>query len=186
MASQHPTIFRTVPSHTLESEMSIMQGWGTLLKRKMQRVWLWNDEGVKNLGEACLPSIWKFTETRITHQRQKPYLFYPDFFTCQQTQPEKAMATHSSVLPGKSHGRRSLVDCSPWGLEELDTTEQLHSHFSLSCIGAGNGNPLQCSCLENPRDRGDWWAAVYGVAQSQTWLKWLSSSSNKHSSVGFQ
>ena len=49
-------------------------------------------------------------------------------------------------------------------------------HFSLSCIGEGNGNPLQCSCLENPRDRGAWWAAVYGVTQSQTWLKWLSSS----------
>ena len=56
-------------------------------------------------------------------------------------------------------------------------TEQLHFHFSLSCIGEGNGNPLQCSCLENPRDGGAWWAAIYGVAQSQTWLKWLSSSS---------
>ena len=72
------------------------------------------------------------------------------------------------LLPGKSHGRRSLVDCSPWGREESDTTEQLHFHFSLSCIGEGNGNPLQCSCLENPRDGGVWWAAVYGVAQSQT------------------
>ena len=56
------------------------------------------------------------------------------------------------LLPGKSHGRRSLVGCSPWGLEESDTTERLHFHFSLSCIGGGNGNPLQCSCLENPRD----------------------------------
>ena len=53
-------------------------------------------------------------------------------------------------------------------------TEQLHFHFSLSCFGEGNGNPLQCSCLENPRDEGAWWAAVYGVAQSQTRLKWLS------------
>ena len=82
------------------------------------------------------------------------------------------------LLPGKSHGQRSLVGCSPWGLEELDTTEQLHFHFSVSCIGEGNGNPLQCSCLENPRDRGAWWAAVYGVTQSQTRLKWLSSSSS--------
>ena len=57
-------------------------------------------------------------------------------------------------------------------------TEQLHFHFSLSCIGEGNGNPLQCSCLENPRDGGTWWAAVYGVAQSQTRLKRLSSSSS--------
>ena len=84
------------------------------------------------------------------------------------------------LLPGKSHGRRSLEGCSPWGHWELDTTEQLHFHFSLSCIGEGNGNPLQCSCLENPRDRGTWWAAVYGVTQSRTQLKWLSSSSSKH------
>ena len=75
------------------------------------------------------------------------------------------------LLPGKSHGQRSLVGCSPWGLEESDMTELLHFQFSLSCIGEGNGNPLQCSCLENPRDRGACWAAVYGVAQSQTRLK---------------
>ena len=83
------------------------------------------------------------------------------------------------LLPGKSHGRRSLVGCSPWGCYKLDTTERLHFHFSLSCMGEGNGNPLQCSCLENPRDGGDWWAAVYGVAQNQTQLKWLSSSSSR-------
>ena len=57
------------------------------------------------------------------------------------------------------------------GVAELDTTERLHVHFSLSCIGEGNGNPLQCSCLENPKDGGAWWAAVYGVAQSRTRLK---------------
>ena len=70
-----------------------------------------------------------------------------------------------------------MVGCSPWGLEELDMTERLHFHSSLSCTGEGNGNPLQCSCLENPRDGGAWWAAVYGVAQSRTRLKRLSSSS---------
>ena len=64
---------------------------------------------------------------------------------------------------------------SPWGLEELDTTEQLHFHFSLSCFGKGNGNPLQCSCLENPREGGAWWAAIYGVAQSPTRLSSSSS-----------
>ena len=80
------------------------------------------------------------------------------------------------LLPGKSHGWRSLVGCSPWGREESDTTEQLHFHFSLSCIGEGNGNPLQCSCLETPRDGGAWWAAVYGVSQSRTQRKRLSSS----------
>ena len=81
------------------------------------------------------------------------------------------------LLTGKLYGRRSLVGCSPWGLEESDTTERLHFHFPLSCIGEGNGSPLQCSCLENPRDGGAWWAAVYGVVQSQTRLKRLSSSS---------
>ena len=82
------------------------------------------------------------------------------------------------LLPGKSHGRRSLVGCSPWGRLESDTTERLHFHFSLSCIGEGNGNPLQCSCLENPRDGGAWGASIYGVAQSRTRLKRLSSSSS--------
>ena len=83
------------------------------------------------------------------------------------------------LLPGKSHGWRSLVGCSPWGREESGTTERLHFHFSLSCTGEGNGNPLQCSCLENPRDGGTWWEAIYGVTQSWTRLKRLSSSSSK-------
>ena len=87
------------------------------------------------------------------------------------------------LLPGKSHGRRSLVGCSLWGREESDTTEQLHFHLSLSCIGEGNGNPLHCSCLENPRNGGAWWAAVYGVAQSRTRLKRLSSSSSSNNSI---
>ena len=82
------------------------------------------------------------------------------------------------LLPGKSHGWRSLVGCSPWGREESDMTEQIHFPFSLSCIGEGNGNPLQCSCLENPWDGGAWWAAVYGVSPSWTRLKRLSSSSS--------
>ena len=90
------------------------------------------------------------------------------------------------LLPGKSHRRRSLVSCSPWGHEESDMTEQLHFHFSLSCIGGGNGNPLQHSCLENPGDDGAVYgilhmAAVYGVAQSRTRLKRLSSSSSSSS-----
>ena len=89
-------------------------------------------------------------------------------------------------LPEESQGRRSLVGSSPWGREESGTTEQLHFIFSLSCIGEGNGNPPQCSCLENPRDGGAWWAAVYGVVQSRTRLKWLSSSSkNVYKHVSF-
>ena len=83
------------------------------------------------------------------------------------------------LLPGKSHGRRSLEACSPWGRCGSDTTEWLHFHFPLSCIGEGNGNSLQCSCLENPRDGRAWWAAVCGVAQSWTRLKRLSSSSSR-------
>ena len=77
------------------------------------------------------------------------------------------------LLPGKSHGWRSLEGCSTWGPWGSDMTDRLHFHFSLSCIGEGNGNPLQCSCLENLRDG----VAVYGVAQSWTRLKRLSSSS---------
>ena len=89
------------------------------------------------------------------------------------------------LLPGKSHGRRSLVGCSSWGHEDSDTTERLHFHYSLSCIGEGNGNRLQCSCLENPRDGEAWLAALYGVAQSRTRLKQLSSSSSSSSSSAY-
>ena len=90
------------------------------------------------------------------------------------------MATHSSTLAWKIPGTEEPVGCSPWGREESDTTEQLHFHFSLSHIGEGNGNPPQCSCLENPREGGAWWAAVYGVPQSRTGLKRLSSSSSRY------
>ena len=86
------------------------------------------------------------------------------------------------LLPGTSHGQRSLVGCSPWGRKESDTTERLHFGFSLSCTGEGNGHPLQCSCLENPRDGGAWWAAIYGVAPSRTQLKQLSSSGRSQKS----
>ena len=72
------------------------------------------------------------------------------------------------LLPGKSHGRRSLVGCSPWGRSESDTTERLHFHFSLSCIGEGNGNPLLPG---ESQGRGSLVAAIYGVTQSQTRLK---------------
>ena len=84
---------------------------------------------------------------------------------------EKATAPHSSTLAWKIPWMEEPVGGSPWGHEESDMTERLHFHFSLSRIGEGNGNPLQCSCLENPRDRGAWWAAVYGVTQSRTQLK---------------
>ena len=88
------------------------------------------------------------------------------------------MESHSSTLAweipwaGEPGGLQSM------GSQRSDTTERLHFHFSLSCTGEGNGNPLQCSCLENPRDGGAWWAAVYGVTQSRTRLTRLSSSSS--------
>ena len=93
---------------------------------------------------------------------------------------EKAMATHSSTLTWKIPWTEE-----PGGLQSMASRRVGHDwaterlHFSLSCIGEGNGNPFQCSCLENPRDGGAWWAAIYWVAQSRTWLKWLSSSSSR-------
>ena len=105
------------------------------------------------------------------------FSFIKKFIGSYPLNPKKAMATHSSILAWKI----------PWTEEPgrlqvhrvaKNQTERLHFHFSLSCIGEGNSNPLQCSCLENPRDGGAWWAAVYGVAQSRTRLKRLSSSSS--------
>ena len=89
------------------------------------------------------------------------------------------MAPHSSTLAWKIPWAEKPGRLQSMGSRRSDTTERLHFHFSLSCIGEGNGNPLQCSCLENPRDGGAWWAAIYGVAQCQTRLKWLSSSSSR-------
>ena len=93
------------------------------------------------------------------------------------------MATHYSTLAWKISWIAEPSRLQSIGSQELDTTEGLHFHFSLSRIGEGNGNPLQCSCLENPRDGGVWWATVYGVAQSQTRLKRLSNSSNSSSNL---
>ena len=88
------------------------------------------------------------------------------------------MAPHSSTLAWKIPWTEEPGGLQSMGSLESDTTEQLHFHFSLSRTGEGNGNPLQCSCLENPRNGGAWWAAVYGIAQSRTRLKQLSSSSS--------
>ena len=99
----------------------------------------------------------------------------------QLTHTHKAMAPHSSTLAWRIPWTEESGRLQSMGSLESDTTEQLHFHFSLSCIGEGNGNQLQCSCLENPRDRGAWWAAIYGVAQSWTRLKRLSKqASNTH------
>ena len=117
---------------------------------------------------------------REESQRLPSLSTLPQLFVCHLLQRRQWHPT-PVLLPGKSHGRRSLVGCSPWGHWGSDTTERLHFHFSLPCIGEGNGSPHWCSCLENPRDGGGWWAAVYGVSQSRTQLNWLSS---RHSRLG--
>ena len=89
------------------------------------------------------------------------------------------MAPHSSTIAWKIPWTEEPGRLQSMRSQELDTNERLHFHFSLSCIGEGNGNPLPRSCLENPRDGGAWWAAIYGVAQSRTRLKQLSSSSKE-------
>ena len=88
------------------------------------------------------------------------------------------MAPHSSTFAWKIPWTEKPGKLQSMGSLESDTTDRLHFNFSLSCIGEGNGNPLQCSCLDNPRDGEAWWAAIYGVAQSRTRLKRLSSSSS--------
>ena len=93
------------------------------------------------------------------------------------------MAPHSSTLAWKIPWMEEPDGLQSMGSLRVRHTERLHFHFSLSCIEEGNGNLLQCSCLENPRDGGAWWAAVYGVAQSRTRLKRLSSSSSSSSSI---
>ena len=93
---------------------------------------------------------------------------------------EKAMAPHSSTLAWKIPWMEEPGRLQSMGSRWVGHDWVIHFHFSLSCIGEGNGNPLQCSCLENPMDGGAWWAAVYGVAQSRTRLKRLSNSSSKH------
>ena len=113
------------------------------------------------------------TDQGFRHFNQWNYQKLDKKFWRRQWQPTPVL------LPGKPHGRRSLVGCSPWGRKGSDMTERLQLHCSLSCTAERNGNPLQCSRLENPRDGGAWWAAVYGVAQSQTRLKRLSSSSRQ-------
>jgi len=128
-----------------------------------------------------------FVQIKNTYTHTQPTVA-PEWTACNSPSSQIRVCAHwcrrrqwhptPALLPGKSHGRRTLVGCRPWGNKESNTTERLHFHFSSSCIGEGNGNPLQCSCLENPRDGGAWWAAVYGVAQSRTRLKWLSSSSS--------
>ena len=144
------------------------------LKNLKHKFW-----GTSRRSFGCIKEAQRRERNRHTESRRGDgKKFWVLFETTQSSAWRRQWHPTPALLPGKSHGQRSPVGCSPWGREESDTTEQLPFHFSLSCIGEGNGNLLQCSCLENPRDGGAWWAAVSGVAQSRTWLKWLSSSSS--------
>ena len=116
---------------------------------------------------------------KMDPRRQRKNFWGQDFRLCRSHPSEKVMAPHSSTLAWKIPWTEEPGGLQSMGRKELETTERLHFPFSLSCTGEGNGNPLQYSCLENPRDRGARWAAVYGVAQSQTRLKRRSSSSSR-------
>ena len=133
------------------------------------------------LMEVVYHAFWKMKVPRylIAWQLKVPSKLYIIFRTISVYYQRRRWHPTPVLLPGKSHARRGLIGCSPWGRWESGTTERLHFHFSLSCIGEENGNPRQYSCLENPRDRGAWWAAICGVAQSRTRLKWLNSSSRE-------
>ena len=131
------------------------------------------------MAQGIQPEFYNKYKQNVTFKSYESLFYTPETYSImhQLTTPwRRQWHTTPVLLPGKPHEQRSLVGCSPWGRRESDTTERLPFHFSLSYIGEGNGNPLQCSCLENPRDRGAWWAAVHGVAQSWTRLKQLSSS----------
>ena len=138
----------------------------TFFKNQINEKESWQILGAFSVSLAGLFIIPRLRIITITGLQKTPCInTLLVYFRRRQWQPTPV------CLPGKFHGRRSLVGCSPWCRQESDTTERCHFHFSLSCIGEGNGNPLQCSCLENTKDRGAWWAAVSGVAQSQTRLK---------------
>ena len=148
--------------------LNIPGKWPSLLPGNPLCTWLVSSS-LYLLNELLIPSLLFKLPTTSSKQ----------IFHFPVLKREKAMAPHSSTLAWKIPWTESLVGCSPWGRWESDTTEWLHFQFSLLCIGEENGNPLQCSCLENPRGWGAWWAAVYGMAQSRTQLKWLSISSSR-------
>ena len=153
---------------SLVSELKTLMSGGKERSWRQLDTWVWPSGGVLP-GEIILSTIISQSLCNTIVINSAP----PNLQVCSRWHPTQVL------WPVKPHGRRGLVGYSPWGREESDTTERLHFHFSLSCLEEGNGNPLQCSCLENPRDGGAWWAAVSGVAQSRTRLTPLSSSSSR-------
>ena len=121
-------------------------------------------ECVRLVGTSCICKNVRLKETVVTVICIWTHCLrhYPAFdWICGDWQRRQWQPT-PVLLPGKSHGRRSLVGCSPWGNQDSDTAELLHFHFSFACIGEGNGNPLQCSCLENPRGFWGSWGSLVG------------------------
>ena len=142
--------------HGVSKSQTRLSDWTELNCTELNWNWLGSN------SKFCLLKWEAAEKSHLVLAASSCYFFRPPSLSCWRRQWHPTPV----LLPGKSHGQRSLVGFSPWGRQELDMTERLHFHFSLSCTGGGNGNPLQCSCLENPRDRGAWWAAIYGVAQS--------------------
>jgi len=159
-----------------------------LLQAMPHRLWGWFSCGQKKLLarlRVCVCERETETHTERQRERERRRLIQDRWRDdIMKRQERKRQSTGNplqySCLENPMDGGAWRAAVSPWGCEESDMTEWLHFHFSLSCTGEGNGNPLQCSYLENPRDGGAWWAAVYGVAQSRTRLKWLSSSSSSN------
>ena len=147
----------------------------------------WVSKNLLHVNFLCISLPYNLKETKIRQKRIIKLIGLPmrlpqlpeEVWKKKKIPPRVKRHPTPVLLTGESHGQRSLVGCNPWGREDSDTTERLYFHFSLACNGEGNSNPLQCSCLENPRDDRAWWAAVYGVAQSWTRLKRLSSSSSR-------
>ena len=133
--------------------------------------WVPEGEVSKDTGNRPLTGVWPSTWKLV-------YLCSQVLFLSNPVPQRRQWQPTPVLLPGKSHGRRSLVGCSPWGRDESDMTERLHFNFSLSWIGEGNGIPGDARESQNPRDRGAWWTAISGVTQSRTRLKRLSSSSS--------
>ena len=152
--------------------------WGHNMRnrpRDSQKHWQWHDQTSETTqADPCLETAYK----------TNPLTYYWSGFLLLVTKSmllEKAMATHSSTLAWKTPWMEEPGRLQSMGSQRVGHDWATWLSFSLSCIGEGNGNPLQCSCLENPRDGGAWWAAVYGVTQNWTWLKRLSSSSSSKS-----